>query len=186
MAKKRKTHEEFINELRNINTNIEVLEHYAGCGTKILCRCKLDGYEWRTSPSNLLNNHGCPKCNGNVRKTHEEFINEMFNINKNISIIGKYKNARTKILCKCKICNHEWYASPHMLISKINQTGCPKCAILLTKQKCSKSHSEFVKQVNYANKNIKILTEYKNNNTKVSCKCMICQYVWDVRPANLL
>ena len=44
MAKKRKTHEEFINELQNINTNIEVLEHYVGCDTKILCRCKCRGY----------------------------------------------------------------------------------------------------------------------------------------------
>lgn len=186
MSKKRKTHEEFINELKNLNDNIEVLEQYNGCDTKILCRCKLDGYEWTSSPSNLLSNHGCPKCGGVARKTHEEFVTEVSNINKNISVIGKYKNAHTKILCKCKVCNNEWYAKPHMLINKINPTGCPSCANLIVAQKCSKTHSEFIEELNHVNKNIKILTKYKNNHTKVSCKCMICQYEWDARPADLI
>ena len=131
----------------------------------------------------------CPTCGRteiDLISIAKEVEEKCSNINKNISVIGKYKNAHTKILCKCKVCNNEWYAKPHMLINKINPTGCPSCANLIVAQKCSKTHSEFIEELNHVNKNIKILTKYKNNHTKVSCKCMICQYEWDARPADLI
>ena len=58
-----KTHEQFIQELYEVNPDIEVLENYQGAKIKIKCRCKIDGYEWEPLPNNLLNEQGCPKCN---------------------------------------------------------------------------------------------------------------------------
>ena len=46
------------------------------------------------------------------RKTHEQFIDELYLINSNIEVLGTYINNRTKILCKCKIDEHEWMARP--------------------------------------------------------------------------
>ena len=60
---KKKTHEQFIEELEKINLNIEVLETYINSTTKILVKCTICGHEWNAMPSNLLNNGGCPKCN---------------------------------------------------------------------------------------------------------------------------
>ena len=60
--KKRKTNEQFVLEMSLINPDIELLEPYTTCHSKIKCKCKLDGYEWYGMPSNLLRKEGCPLC----------------------------------------------------------------------------------------------------------------------------
>ena len=57
------THEEFINRIKDINNDIEVLEKYVNMTTKIKVRCKIDNNIWYVTPSNLLSGYGCPKCN---------------------------------------------------------------------------------------------------------------------------
>lgn len=120
------TTEEFINKLQPINSNIEILGIYVNTHTKILCRCKIDGYKWKGTPSNLLKGHGCPKCAGLAKLTTEEFISKLQPINPDIEILGTYINTDTKILCKCNRCNHEWEATPDNLL---RGRGCPKCKI---------------------------------------------------------
>ena len=72
-----KTTEEFINELKKINDNIEVIGEYISSSKKIKCRCKIDGYEWEARPNSLLSGRGCPKCYYSTYKTTEEFVNEI-------------------------------------------------------------------------------------------------------------
>ena len=128
---KKITHEEFIKKfhIQNPNANnIEILGTYVNSKTKIKCRCRVDKYEWETIPSILLNHKcGCPKCSGNIQKSHEEFIKDF--IKKNISaneieVLEKYKNSHTKIKCKCRLDGYEWEVTPSSLL---NGTGCPKC-----------------------------------------------------------
>lgn len=126
---KRKTHEQFISELYLINSNIEILGEYIGAMTKIKCKCKIDGYIWYMTPNNLLRGHGCPVCkkqsisklNG---KTHEDFIDEIKLINKDIEILSQYNGTHNKIKCKCKVDGHVWTTTPHHLLDGY---GCPKC-----------------------------------------------------------
>ncbi len=61
--KNKRTHEEYVEELKNVNPNIICLEAYIDSNTTILHKCLIDGYEWKTIPSNILSGHGCPKCN---------------------------------------------------------------------------------------------------------------------------
>ena len=117
------THKEFMDRMRKINSDIEVLEEYVNSQIKIKVRCKIDGYEWEVVPNNLLNGKGCPKCAG-MYKTTEEFINELKEINDNIEVLGEYVRADKKIKCKCKIDGYEWEITPHNLLSG---QGCPKC-----------------------------------------------------------
>lgn len=119
-----RTYKEFIQEIKEINSNIEIVGEYKDTQTKIKCKCKKDGYEWETRPSDLLNGTGCPKCAGVIKKTNEEFINELNKINNDIEILGEYINNSTKIKCKCKIDNHIWYSNPSDLL---RNHGCPKC-----------------------------------------------------------
>ena len=89
---RRLTHEEFMEKFYENNKNaenIEILGEYVNNRTKIKCKCKIDGYEWEMTPSNLLSNHGCPKCSGNNKLTHEEFINRIKGVNENIEILGE-------------------------------------------------------------------------------------------------
>ena len=177
------THEEFINKLKEINDDIEILGEYKSALTKIKCKCKIDGHEWETTPNVLLNGSGCPKCGSNRRvekrrKTHKQFINEIKEVNNNIEILGEYVSDNTKIKCKCKIDGYEWSATPNNLL---NNHGCPKCA-----GNIQSTHEEFINRMKEINNDIEILGEYINNYTKIKCKCKIDGYEWEVKPNNLL
>ena len=63
---RKKTHQEFIEELYNKNQNIEVIGQYLGTDIPIHCRCKIDGCEWNPTPHMLLGGRGCPYCSGNL------------------------------------------------------------------------------------------------------------------------
>lgn len=60
--KKRKSPEQFAEELNKVNRNIILLENYTTNRTKILCECVLCGNIWKGRPSDLLRGIGCPGC----------------------------------------------------------------------------------------------------------------------------
>ena len=177
--KEKKTHKEFINELKEINDDIEILGEYVNNRTKIKCKCKIDGYEWKTTPNNLLHGQGCPKCSRHARKTTEEFINELKQINDDIEVLGEYINDKTKIKVRCKKDGHEWKATPNNLLSGY---GCPKCSGNIR----NKTTEEFINELKQINDNIEILGEYVNNSTKIKVRCKKDGHEWKATPNNLL
>lgn len=127
---KRKTHEEFLKELRVVNSNIEVIDEYQTNNIKIKCKCKLDGHEWLAIPTNLLRGEGCPKCSKikvskMLTKTHENFVEQLEDVNSSIEVVGTYNGNKTKIKCRCKIDGYEWDATPVHLLRGV---GCPVCS----------------------------------------------------------
>ena len=55
--------EEIKNRLNSVNPNIEILsKEYLKDSVKLQCKCKIDGYEWKTTWSNLRRSASCPKC----------------------------------------------------------------------------------------------------------------------------
>lgn len=58
----KKDHKYFLEQLSIINPNIQIISTYEGANKKIDCKCKICGYLWSTTPSNLLRGHGCSKC----------------------------------------------------------------------------------------------------------------------------
>jgi len=129
----KKSHDEFVKEVYLINRNIKILGKYSSSKNTIECQCLIDGHVWYPYPSVLLNDGGCPKCAGNAKKSHEEFIEELNQINPNILVLGEYKNIDTKIKCKCIIDNHIWYPSPYTLLKSI---GCPVCSQSKGEKEC--------------------------------------------------
>ena len=183
ILKQRKTHEQFLQELQQVNPNIEVLGTYKTGHNKILCRCKIDGYEWEPIPATLLQGIGCPKCAGKPKRTHEQFIKELAHLHPNIQVLGTYKNTATNLKCKCKICEHEWNPTPNGLLAG---RGCPKCARVKTAQKLTKTHQQFIKELAQVNSDIEVLDTYKKGYTKIKVKCKVDGYEWESTPDNLL
>lgn len=175
---KRKTHEEYVNELKLVNPDIVPIEKYVGALTPILHKCLIDGYEWYITPANALFGKGCPKCAGNIKKTHEEYIKEVSLLNPNIEVIEKYINAKTPILHICKIDNYVWKAAPTDILSG---KGCPKCAGNL-----KFTHQEYVRRLHEINPNIIPLEEYANSTTKIMYECLIDGYKWKAIPNSTL
>ena len=120
----KKSHEEFINSVTIKNPDIEVLGPYNGMHKKIEVKCRKCGFIWNPLAGSIFGGTGCPKCFGKY-KTTEEFKSEINRINKDIDITGEYIDSKTKISCKCKICNHEWYALP----GNLHYSGCPCCCV---------------------------------------------------------
>lgn len=120
----RYTTESFRERIKWINPYIEVVGEYVNNHTKIRCRCDLDGCEWDAIPSDLLHEHGCPKCGGVYRYTPETFVEKMAMINKNIVILDGYKTNKDKVRCLCLKCGNEWSTMPNTLLTG---HGCPAC-----------------------------------------------------------
>ena len=123
---RRKTHEEFVNELKTKNPNIEVLGRYINCSTKIEVKCLKCNNIWYTVPNSLIQGCGCPTCANNQKKTQQEFEYEMNNYNPYIEIVGKYKTANIPLEVKCKICGNEWIAKPSRLLHGAQCMSCIK------------------------------------------------------------
>lgn len=62
-GKYRRTHKDFIEEMKSINPNIRIITDYKGVHSKVKCRCNIDGCIWLATPHNLLHGTGCPICN---------------------------------------------------------------------------------------------------------------------------
>lgn len=60
----RKTHDEFVMQLKKIKPTIEVIGKYELSSKNILVRCKTCQHEWDAEPGHLLTKEkrGCPKC----------------------------------------------------------------------------------------------------------------------------
>ena len=119
-----KTHEQYVQEVKKINNNIIVIEEYSGANIPILHKCLLDDYEWKAEPSNILSLKGCPKCAGNIRKTHDEYVFALMNVNPDIEVVGEYVNRNTPIMHRCKIDGNEWMATPS---NTLYGKSCPVC-----------------------------------------------------------
>lgn len=174
---------EFKERLAAINSNITPLNQYETAKSRIKCKCSICGYMWESSAGSLLAGTGCPKCSGNLKKTHDEFVREMNSISPSIEIIGKYINAKTKIDVKCKTCGYVWSIKANNL--QQGQT-CPQCANKHRNDEKRYTQSEFVKIMRDTNPNIRILGEYVNAHTRLKVKCLKCGNEWSPIPWDIL
>ena len=176
---KKKTHEEYVEEVVSINPNIIVVEKYTGNHAKILHKCKICSYEWMAFPSNIIRGYKCPMCSKKKKKTQEEYTLEVNKANKNIEVIGTYINNKTKILHRCKLDGYEWYASPSSILNGC--CGCPRCS-----NNERYEHKEYVKRVTDTNPNIEVIGEYIGSKTKILHRCKLDGYEWYASPNKIL
>ena len=128
-TKFRKTHNEFVNQLSLINPNIEVIGNYSGRHCKVTVKCASCGNIWEATAGSLLSGRGCSICSRKLvaqkaRKSHNDFVAQLFDINPNIEVLGSYNKIHSSISVQCKICKYEW--SP-LAGSLLAGQGCPIC-----------------------------------------------------------
>ena len=100
---------------------------------KLEFKCKCGNHFYRNF-HNVVNqkSYYCEDCfrkimADNQRFTHDDYLQKLKekNITKIIPI-EKYVDSKTNIQHKCLVCNHEWSARPHNILSGF---GCPQCAL---------------------------------------------------------
>lgn len=180
---RKKTHEEYLIAVSQINPNIEVIEEYKNNRTPILHKCKLDGYLWSVVPYSILAGKRCPKCVGNVKRTHNQYVEELMLVNNNIEPVEKYINTDTPILHQCKICNHIWSIKPNHTLSG---HGCPMCSFKTNADNKRKSQTEYEQELFNINSEIKVVGEYTNYMTPLLHRCAKCGYEWQAKPYHIM
>lgn len=149
--------------------------NFNGVKTDIKMICPIHG-EINTT-INKVNSakHGCPNCGTNTR-THKQWLEEF-----NKKYKGKYQypgfedielteksSTKIKVLC---LEHGEWETTP----SKHMYNGCYYCGKVTTGKKISKTHEDFVKELELKNEyyirgDFKLLEKYKNHRTKIKVK----------------
>ena len=135
---KAKTSEEYVQECKEKGYDLSI-EDYKNAKTKIKHKCN-KGHIYEQTPGSHLHGEGCPTCNGNLKKTTKQYIQECKETGQDLPI-EDYKNNKTRIKHRCSK-GHIYKQTPDMHIGKYKQ-GCPVC---------SESHGEkYIR--NYLDKN---------------------------------
>lgn len=175
--------------MQGVNDDIEILSKYEKDKVKVECRCKICGFEWMASPSNLLQGKGCKQCHFKKlsklkMKSHEDFVSEVENINKNIQVLSKYSGRQNKVKCRCLLHNTEFYISAGHLLD--GETGCRKCIEDKFHLSGLKSHEQFAKDLSFINENIEIIGKYDGAKNNIEVKCLKCGHIWNPTAGSLL
>jgi NADH pyrophosphatase NudC (nudix superfamily)/very-short-patch-repair endonuclease len=143
--------------------------------------CNIDGYKWKTTYNQFINqNKGCKKCGGSLKKTQSEAEELVLNKckEKNYTLIEPFiyiDNKKTKLHLKCNIDNHEWNVTFNNFINK--NRNCSKCT---KKYKPTHKEAEELVLKKCKEKNYTLIEPFIYNGAKtvLNFKCNIDNYEW--------
>lgn len=125
----------------NLNKNVEILDNkVVDSQTKIKCRCKVCGHEWKVTPNKLQQGKGCPICKlktiGDKNSiTNDEFLKRLKEVHPNLISLDGYHRYYDKIRVLCKKCGTESICVAGKLLR--NDDGCHRCRSSIGEQNIS-------------------------------------------------
>lgn len=178
----KKSHAQFVHELKSCNSDIRVIGRYQGSKSQIAVFCLECKHQWNPKPNDLLRKIGCPNCynlrRGTLRrKTHHSFVKEMKKTNSFIEVTGIYSGAHKTIKCSCTKCQYQWAPKAYNIL---NGHGCPKCS-----SASLKTTERFVSELRNVSPNIKVTGIYVGALQRIECECEN-GHRWKASPSNLL
>lgn len=185
---KKKTHEEYVEELNIKNPNVEVIGKYVNAKTKITHRCLIHDVYWEVSPTSVLKGGGCRNCqkeklHNSSSKTHSQYIEELKIKNPTVIPLDEYVNNDTKIKHLCLIHGIEWMNSPHNVLQG---KGCTECLKERIANKNKKTNEDYVEELKIKNPNAIVLEKYIDYNTPILHLYKKCNHQVKVSPASIL
>jgi predicted Zn-ribbon and HTH transcriptional regulator len=183
MSAKRKTHEEFIKEVKElVNEEYTVLEKYKSSSIKIKIRHNTCNNIYEVTPNKFLQGRRCPYCKSKAiskslirtQKEFEDIINNKFN--GEYTVLGNYINNSVKLEIKHNKCKNTWMVSPTNILN--NRSTCPYCS-----GKHKYTTKEYYNKIkNDTNGEYILISDYINNKTKVKIKHTVCNNTYEVKP----
>ena len=173
---KRKTHEEFIEELKQTNQNLDnitFLSKYNGIKNNISCKCNKCNYEWTTTAEILKMGCGCPVCGkekiSNVLKRPlDDFLTELYSKRNDIKYISDYQGMKKNCIFKCIKHNKSFKTTPQHIL---RGTTCPICR--KDKPRYNKLSKEQINNLILPLK-LTMIGNYVNSKTPTTFKCQLC------------
>lgn len=193
ISMKKKTHEEFVEEVRKIyGDEYTVLGVYNGNKEKVLIRHNNEScgyFEKPVSPNHFLRGRKCRKCadqdkHDKMRKSHDGFVEEVYKlVGEEYSVIGTYRNGLSNIKMKHNYCGYQW--SPRACEFVNSGKRCPKCF-----GNNKKTTDEFKSEVfEIVGNEYSVIGEYTSIHEKIKMKhnSSFCDYFeWDVEANSFL
>lgn len=185
---KKKTHDEYVKELKNKNPNIEVIGIYINAKTKIMHRCLIHKNEWEISPNNALKGKGCVECakekqKNKLLKTHETYVEQVRKNNPNVIAVEQYVDNKTPILHLCKKHNIKWKILPSNVL---RGQGCNKCAKEKIHKYNIKKYETYINELSIKNPSIEVIEDYLGSNVPILHHCLTHDKYWKITPHNAL
>ena len=128
---RKKSNEQFIDELSISNPSVLPLDKYNGAYTRINCKCKIHGDNFVGRPHDLLSGKtGCKKCEWEKRSkstlfTQDAYEDLIYSITDEVEVVGKYNGMNKPIEFKCGRCGNHWTTLARAIV--YDNEGCPRC-----------------------------------------------------------
>ena len=185
---KKKTHEEYVEELKVKNPTVEVVGEYVNAQTKIMHHCLKHDVYWEALPGNALAGKGCKECmkeknRNKFIKSHDTYVQQVKDMSPHIDILDEYIDSETPILHRCNKHHVDWMAYPGNILRGY---GCKECGLEKISDKTRKKHEDYVKELSIKNPNIMVLEDYINGHTPILHKCMKHDISWKIAPTGAL
>ncbi|MCM3154479.1 hypothetical protein M3611_20940 [Priestia megaterium] len=161
-----------------VGDEYSVLEKYSTCETKIKLRHNECNHEYSATPTKFFTGRRCPKCAGRHRRTHEEFVKEVYDLAGNeYEVIGEFIDTTTKINIKHNKCGSIYPATPKVFL---RGNRCPICF-----GSPRKTQEEFEEEISdLVGNEYKVIGNYENTHTKIEIKHNECSLSYTVTPRN--
>lgn len=178
MAKKSRTHEEYLKVLEEKNIKIVPLETYVTSRIEILHKC-FCGEKWYVKPNNIVTGttRSCGCLSPKKLFTHEKYLQRLKDKKIKAFPLEIYVDTATKIMHQCE-CGEPWNAEPKAVL-KGHLCGCKKV------NNNPMQHEEYLEKLKEKNIRVKPLENYVNKRTKIFHLC-ICGSKWEVRPDRVM
>ena len=170
---RRKTHEQFVEELAIKRPDITILGRYSRANDKILFRFDC-GHENIVLAQRVLYGSGCLQCR---KKTTKSYNKELLSKRSDVVLIGEYINSSEKALFRFD-CGHEVMLAPSVVLGG---GGCRHCA----HKKITKTHEEYVEVLAKKRPDVEVLEPYRGGKIKILHR-FSCGHTHLVRPSNIL
>lgn len=185
---KKKTQEEYIEELKNKNPNVILLGDYDGYNNKTTHYCLLHNEKWEVKPASVLHGAGCEKCRierfkKTKTKTHMKYLKDIEKVNPYIIPIDNYIDAKTPIRHFCTLHSITWEIMPTNILAG---NGCKECLKEKISKKNRKTQEQYIIDLFNKNSNIILIGKYINALVPTRHKCLLCGNEWDATPGNIL
>lgn len=181
--RRKKTKDEFTNQIKKYNENLCAVSEYMGANEKIKVKCTICGNIMiHKTPHDWFKNYKCYYCdkqpfNPNVENYSNYVIR---NYGKDYSFLSnEWYGAKTNHLYYCNIHNEEFWQTPDNFIPERAQ--CPKCAeirkVKWVKAR-TKEHNQYVAELGRVSPEIEVLGKYKSNTYPIAVRCRKCLHEW--------
>lgn len=182
--KRRKSEEQYIDELSIKNPTIKLKGKYINTNTPVEHYCEVHDLIFDIRPSDALIGKGCKMCKSDklrkkLLKSENQYIEELKVKNPNLKLLGRYIGDEIPVSHCCEKHNVVWDISPH---NALQGRGCYMCRSEKIRDIFLKPVEEYIEELLIKNPDLKLIGQYINRKTPVEHYCKKHKICFDISP----